>query len=240
MKYEDIQYSKEEIQEILRTKAKKFVDEFLKNDVYIFRKINTNSEIITTKTISKRKIIGNMNKSPAVLDSFMKKAGFSSRIENAVMGCSYDHSKIAVFSQYTYYLIPLGDYTYTYLKDLSYDFNYLTNEKMLSILRSMKIIARVIPEEDILRLVEMKSFDRIKNIKEHIKYYVDENDIDDDAEIIELHFQIINKLSTKSVIDKIFCNNDISPLKNNAVEVWFNCKEYMLINYDDYNIRELI
>lgn len=245
MKYRDLKMSNEQLKEIIINKAPKFYEEFIKKGIRLYRGGNESSSYVRiVKTKPERRGSGfrfdeHLLK---VFDNLITSNGVASRIKHATFALSNDYSDLEITVDRQYWFLPIGDYKYSYLKDITPDFNYASN--------SFRSAVRVMSNFDdffgttLLNNILSDTSGKHYNdwIDEYVEQNYDEEDMnsafDNFIENLKIDFELVYELFHISRIGDLFITNDSTLLKDNSSEVWFNCKSYLLIDASEYDLEE--
>lgn len=244
--------TEEQLKELIINKAPKFYTEFIKKGIKIYRGARSDSEVGILKTPPTRNTKGNIipNYVSEIFEYIFDEAGVSSRLRHTVFTISGDYKGIKIPVDNIFWCIPIGeDYTYSYLKNITSDFNFIKDREILYAASALKITKSILKKEVDELLIQLyssplsefetnmnKIFELLIKHVENPESFFDMNDYEEyvrDApeELIELHPENFKKR---------FINNDNTTLENDVVsEVWFNCKSYILININDYDLTEI-
>lgn len=222
--------TEEQLKELIINKAPKFYEEFIKKGIRIYRGGNgSTSPVRIVKTNPKRDQKGNtLNRQTSVIiNELLKDSNIPNRRDNVVFGISNDFGKIKLPVYSLFWLIPLGDYKFAYLKDLSSDFNYMLDKTFF---------------EALLKLKQLSYETSVTSIYKYLSSPDEHINIPSDAHVndeLQYLLQFTHKFLNIDVLPNYFETEKVEPLRNNSVEVWFNCKSYLLVDIAEYNIEEI-
>lgn len=251
MKFKDIEMSQDQLKDLIKTKANKFYQEFIKNGVTVYRGGNDSGSSIRVVATKKERIPQGrkINRfTTSTIGKLFNAAGISSRVNNTLITITEDPSKIAIYVEKEYYCVPLGDYNYSYVKDITVDFNYLKDKSIIDSINTIQYFnimgseTSAILEE--LLLSPISDFDtHYDNLIAHLKDRADSPsnnyDIEDFEEDKERSYALL-KTAHYENLKEHFVSNDISKLLGGVVsEVWFNCKSFLLIDPEQYDLEEI-
>ena len=251
MKFKDIELSSEQLKEMIETKASKFHREFIQNGIAFYRGgYEQHSDIRILATKKERVPLGGIapRSISKTVNQIFESAGIASRTYNTLIGITGDPNKIKVLVDKEYYCIPLGDYNFSYLKEITADFNYMKDKGLIYGFESARHLALLGKNtkamlENLLLSPHSEFDSNYGYLMDYLKMEADDpssfyntNDFEEDKERLYPRLQRVHHEN----IGDSFVNNDVSLLKGGAVsEVWFNYKRFLLIDPDKYNLKAM-
>lgn len=268
MKYKDLELTDKELKELIIKKAPKFYEEFIEKGIFIFRGGYEQEDIRILKTKPTRISHGWVipDGLEKTISTLFKRAGVASRRENTLITISNNIDDVKISFEDEFYAIPLGDYTYSYLKTLDADFNY-TKSELNDMLKSIELIKELflrLPVQigvDITEVINSvingdgSLFDDLigefDDIISEFRSDLEDDSNDDPFTSIEIEhfenkkeeliseFKFIKDNLTPEKIRSLYYVDENEPLKGNSVEVVFNCKTFLQIPIDKYSLEEI-
>lgn len=246
MKYRDLEMTNEQLREIIINKTPKFYEEFVKKGIRLYRGGDKSSSYVRlVKTKPERRGSGFRfdDHLLKLFDNLITSNGVASRIEHATFALSNDYSDLAIGVERQYWFLPIGDYKYSYLKDITHDFNF-PSKRFRNAVRVMGNFDEFFGTRLLNNILTDTSGKHYNEwIDEFIEQNYDEEDISPSSkryiENIKHEFELVYELFHISRIGDLFITNDNTLLKDNSSEVWFNCKSYLLIDAREYDLEEI-
>lgn len=254
MKWRDLEISEEELVKILKNKCGVFINEFIKNDVPIYRNGDYYNEIRFLKTKTYRSgygdLLGNEVITKPIKEEFellVNEYGIASRNKNAVFGIVGDWEAYdGMNTDFQNYLFPVGNYKYSYIADSkAVDFNIDSGWKLFEIITAIKDYFRKIASLMMGIHVDMrelfieysdKPFREFLNDKEYIiTEYTKYESMPSGLEEIRNLFETIEPLYKNfKNLDKYYNINEIPSHEYFGNEIIFNCSSYIMVNLKIY------
>lgn len=246
MRYRDLKMTSEQLKELIVNKTPKFYEEFIKKGIRLYRggnKSSSNVRIVKTKPKRRGSRFRFDDHLLELFDKLITSNGVVSRTKHATFALSNNYNDLAIKVERQYWFLPIGDYKYSYLKDISSDFNF-PSASFKTAVRNMtkfddffgtKLLSNILSDTSGKHYNDWIDEYIEQNYDEEVMGHTNESYIEN----LKIEFELVYELFHISRIGNLFITNDNSLLKDNSSEVWFNCKSYLLIDANEYDLEEI-
>lgn len=217
-----------EILNILKNDCSKFLKELPKGRL-LYREESSSLISGNFTKITTRDSRGNRTDCYKLINDWLIKNGFCSRISNVMFCTASNHSNI--FGDQIVTVFPIGDYKYTFVKSVDFNMNNKSNGYFTEILNwcvrdeiyklsntSWQFLSQ--NEKEKIPLDKLKKPSKLKIYIPFHNGLIRKSSLKTTAE----YFQLENKAK-----DYFVQNKNLSEAINNKYEIWFNCKAYYAV-----------